>query len=158
MLLKNPTDKPILFKIKTTAPKRYCVRPNSGILEPNNYLEVGSKCESDLFRVCQTMYLFCVSCSLLTTIWIWSKWKEQTQVHGSKSGCSRRRFQCRSIGKCSPRLQLAGHLFINVIHCSGKRWSQMNWWIQNCDAYLNSRKMRMLSLNLMVIPQSTQFY
>lgn len=43
MLLKNPTDKPILFKIKTTAPKRYCVRPNSGLLEPNNFLEVGSK-------------------------------------------------------------------------------------------------------------------
>lgn len=43
MLLKNPTDKPILFKIKTTAPKRYCVRPNSGLLEPNNFIEVGSK-------------------------------------------------------------------------------------------------------------------
>jgi len=41
MLLKNPTDKSILFKIKTTAPKRYCVRPNSGLLEPNNFLEVG---------------------------------------------------------------------------------------------------------------------
>ncbi|XP_055303428.1 vesicle-associated membrane protein-associated protein B [Sitodiplosis mosellana] len=41
MLLKNPTDKPILFKIKTTAPKRYCVRPNSGLLEPNNFIEVG---------------------------------------------------------------------------------------------------------------------
>lgn len=43
MLLKNPTEKPILFKIKTTAPKRYCVRPNSGLLEPNNFIEVGSK-------------------------------------------------------------------------------------------------------------------
>jgi len=40
MLLKNPTDQSILFKIKTTAPKRYCVRPNSGLLEPNNSLEV----------------------------------------------------------------------------------------------------------------------
>lgn len=43
MLLRNPTDQPILFKIKTTAPKRYCVRPNSGLLEPHNSLEVGSK-------------------------------------------------------------------------------------------------------------------
>lgn len=50
MLLKNPTDKPILFKIKTTAPKRYCVRPNSGLLDPNNFLEVGSKYKSsDIF-------------------------------------------------------------------------------------------------------------
>lgn len=40
MLLTNPTDQPILFKIKTTAPKRYCVRPNSGLLEPHNSLEV----------------------------------------------------------------------------------------------------------------------
>jgi len=40
MLLKNPTEHPILFKIKTTAPKRYCVRPNSGLLEPNHSLEV----------------------------------------------------------------------------------------------------------------------
>jgi len=32
--LKNPSPKRVLFKVKTTAPKRYCVRPNSGILEP----------------------------------------------------------------------------------------------------------------------------
>jgi hypothetical protein len=33
--LTNPTAKKIAFKVKTTAPKRYCVRPNSGLLEPN---------------------------------------------------------------------------------------------------------------------------
>lgn len=43
MLLKNPTDQTILFKIKTTAPKRYCVRPNSGVLEAHSSLEVSSK-------------------------------------------------------------------------------------------------------------------
>ncbi|KAK7498061.1 hypothetical protein BaRGS_00010649 [Batillaria attramentaria] len=32
--LTNPTDKRIYFKVKTTAPKCYCVRPNTGILEP----------------------------------------------------------------------------------------------------------------------------
>jgi hypothetical protein len=32
--LSNPTDRRICFKIKTTAPKRYCVRPNAGILDP----------------------------------------------------------------------------------------------------------------------------
>lgn len=55
MLLKNPTDKPILFKIKTTAPKRYCVRPNSGLLEPNNFLEVGSKyCDRSVhWKICR---------------------------------------------------------------------------------------------------------
>jgi len=30
----NPSDKRVCFKIKTTAPKRYCVRPNAGMLQP----------------------------------------------------------------------------------------------------------------------------
>ncbi|CAH1109258.1 unnamed protein product [Psylliodes chrysocephalus] len=33
--LSNPSDKRVMFKIKTTAPKKYCVRPNTGILEPS---------------------------------------------------------------------------------------------------------------------------
>jgi len=33
--LVNPSEKKVAFKVKTTAPKRYCVRPNSGLLEPN---------------------------------------------------------------------------------------------------------------------------
>ncbi|XP_070574967.1 vesicle-associated membrane protein-associated protein A-like isoform X2 [Ptychodera flava] len=38
--LTNPTDKKICFKIKTTAPRRYCVRPNSGIVDPNSSVNV----------------------------------------------------------------------------------------------------------------------
>jgi len=33
--LTNPSVKRVAFKVKTTAPKRYCVRPNSGLIEPN---------------------------------------------------------------------------------------------------------------------------
>lgn len=40
MRLTNPTDHNILFKIKTTAPKKYCVRPNCGLLEPKNTTEI----------------------------------------------------------------------------------------------------------------------
>lgn len=40
MRLTNPTEHSILFKIKTTAPKKYCVRPNCGLLEPKNTLEI----------------------------------------------------------------------------------------------------------------------
>lgn len=40
MRLSNPTDHVILFKIKTTAPKKYCVRPNCGILEPKDTIEI----------------------------------------------------------------------------------------------------------------------
>ncbi|KAM3866408.1 vesicle-associated membrane protein-associated protein A-like [Diretmus argenteus] len=31
--LKNPTDRRVCFKVKTTAPRRYCVRPNSGVID-----------------------------------------------------------------------------------------------------------------------------
>jgi len=38
--LKNPHDEPVAFKVKTTAPKQYCVRPNSGRIEPGGSVEV----------------------------------------------------------------------------------------------------------------------
>ncbi|XP_024895496.1 vesicle-associated membrane protein-associated protein B/C isoform X1 [Pteropus alecto] len=31
--LGNPTDRSVCFKVKTTAPRRYCVRPNSGVID-----------------------------------------------------------------------------------------------------------------------------
>ncbi|KAG7488745.1 hypothetical protein MATL_G00036940 [Megalops atlanticus] len=31
--LKNPSDRKVCFKVKTTAPRRYCVRPNSGLID-----------------------------------------------------------------------------------------------------------------------------
>lgn len=40
MKLTNPSDKKVLFKIKTTAPKKYCVRPNSGVLDPKSVIEI----------------------------------------------------------------------------------------------------------------------
>lgn len=38
--LTNSSDKRVIFKIKTTAPKRYCVRPNAGIIEPAANLSI----------------------------------------------------------------------------------------------------------------------
>ncbi|KJX95970.1 msp domain-containing protein [Zymoseptoria brevis] len=38
--LHNPNSEPVAFKVKTTAPKQYCVRPNSGRIEPNSDVEV----------------------------------------------------------------------------------------------------------------------
>ena len=32
--LHNPGNETIAFKVKTTAPKKYCVRPSSGVVEP----------------------------------------------------------------------------------------------------------------------------
>ncbi|KUI61761.1 hypothetical protein VP1G_08931 [Cytospora mali] len=38
--LRNPNKSPVAFKVKTTAPKQYCVRPNSGRIEPGHDVEV----------------------------------------------------------------------------------------------------------------------
>ncbi|CAF9931961.1 MAG: phosphatidylinositol-binding protein scs2 [Heterodermia speciosa] len=38
--LGNPSNDPMAFKVKTTAPKQYCVRPNSGRIEPGGEVEV----------------------------------------------------------------------------------------------------------------------
>lgn len=40
MSLRNPSDRKVCFKIKTTAPKRYCVKPNSGVIDPKQEVQV----------------------------------------------------------------------------------------------------------------------
>ena len=40
MKLINPSEKKVCFKIKTTAPKRYCVKPNSGVVDPNTEVQI----------------------------------------------------------------------------------------------------------------------
>ncbi|KAG1055370.1 hypothetical protein G6F43_002666 [Rhizopus delemar] len=40
LFVKNLNDHPIIFKVKTTAPKQYCVRPNAGRIEPKSEIEV----------------------------------------------------------------------------------------------------------------------
>lgn len=40
LTVTNPNGSPVIFKVKTTAPKQYCVRPNSGRIEPGEQVEV----------------------------------------------------------------------------------------------------------------------
>lgn len=40
LVLKNTTKEKQAFKVKTTAPKKYCVKPNTGIIEPGASLTV----------------------------------------------------------------------------------------------------------------------
>ena len=40
LFLTNSNSQPVAFKVKTTAPKQYCVRPNSGRLEAGERVEV----------------------------------------------------------------------------------------------------------------------
>ncbi|KAJ8332698.1 hypothetical protein SKAU_G00424870 [Synaphobranchus kaupii] len=38
--LSNPSDRNVCFKVKTTAPRRYCVRPNSGVIDAGTSIKV----------------------------------------------------------------------------------------------------------------------
>lgn len=38
--LSNPTERNVCFKVKTTAPRRYCVRPNSGVIDAGASISV----------------------------------------------------------------------------------------------------------------------
>eukprot|EP00794_Sanderia_malayensis_P019034 gene19034-20947_t len=38
--LTNPTDRMVTFKVKTTAPRHYCVKPNSGVVSPKDTVNV----------------------------------------------------------------------------------------------------------------------
>jgi hypothetical protein len=38
--LRNNTDDSVAFKVKTTSPKKYCVRPNTGVVSPHSTCEV----------------------------------------------------------------------------------------------------------------------
>ena len=40
MTLTNPSERKVCFKIKTTAPKRYCVKPNSGVIDPREEVKI----------------------------------------------------------------------------------------------------------------------
>ncbi|WRT63451.1 uncharacterized protein IL334_000356 [Kwoniella shivajii] len=40
LYIHNPNPHPVAFKVKTTAPKQYCVRPNSGRVETGETVEV----------------------------------------------------------------------------------------------------------------------
>jgi hypothetical protein len=41
--LRNPSDEEVAFKVKTTAPKLYCVRPNAGVVPAGGSVEVLGK-------------------------------------------------------------------------------------------------------------------
>eukprot|EP00002_Diphylleia_rotans_P001824 TRINITY_DN1105_c0_g1_i4.p1 TRINITY_DN1105_c0_g1~~TRINITY_DN1105_c0_g1_i4.p1 ORF type:complete len:294 (-),score=70.61 TRINITY_DN1105_c0_g1_i4:664-1545(-) len=47
MKLSNMTGQSVAFKIKTTAPRRYCVRPNSGVLSSKGHIEITVSLQTD---------------------------------------------------------------------------------------------------------------
>jgi len=60
--IRNNNHTPVAFKVKTTAPKQYCVRPNSGRIEPGKEVEVtvllqAMKQEPSLDTKCRDKFL-----------------------------------------------------------------------------------------------------
>ena len=43
LTLQNPSNEKVGFKVKTTAPKQYCVRPNSGVIDPSGQQTVSGR-------------------------------------------------------------------------------------------------------------------
>lgn len=48
----NDSNEPVVFKVKTTAPKTYCVRPNVGRIAPLSYLTVQGELAWRLGKAC----------------------------------------------------------------------------------------------------------
>lgn len=40
MKLSNLTERKVCFKVKTTAPKRYCVKPTTGVIDPKGLVTI----------------------------------------------------------------------------------------------------------------------
>ncbi|KAI8338501.1 PapD-like protein [Chlamydoabsidia padenii] len=101
LLVKNPNAEPAIFKVKTTAPKQYCVRPNAGRIEGNGQVEVQVilqpfKTEPPLDFKCKDKFL--VQSALIQTheydstpitdIWTRIETQDQGSIRQHKIKCS----------------------------------------------------------------------
>ncbi|KAH6912907.1 PapD-like protein [Coprinopsis sp. MPI-PUGE-AT-0042] len=96
LTITNNNSLPVAFKVKTTAPKLYCVRPNSGRVEPGESLEVAvmlqamkdepplnSKCK-DKFLIQSTIITPDKETMSLQDIWASTDANEEGKVHQQK--------------------------------------------------------------------------
>lgn len=90
--ISNHNAQPVAFKVKTTAPKLYCVRPNSGRVEPGETVEVqvmlqAMKEEPALNAKCKDKFL--IQSTLITaekeTMSLGDLWADNSdEVHSQK--------------------------------------------------------------------------
>ena len=81
MTLKNPSDRKVCFKIKTTAPKRYCVKPNSGVIDPRETVQIAGN-NQIIYCNKHDIYIYVTIWQLLCNyveIWL-------TEIRGIKKG------------------------------------------------------------------------
>ncbi|KAL4399527.1 phosphatidylinositol-binding protein Scs2 [Malassezia pachydermatis] len=96
--ITNSNSQPVAFKVKTTAPKQYCVRPNSGRIEPGERVEVQVllqplKEEPPMNAKCRDKFLIqsTVISADKETLPIAEFWSMQ---EGNKSGISEHKIRC----------------------------------------------------------------
>lgn len=93
LAISNPGTLPVAFKVKTTAPKLYCVRPNSGKVEAGETVEVqvmlqAMKEEPPLNTKCKDKFL--IQSTLMTPekdgqdIWAIPETDEASKIHSQK--------------------------------------------------------------------------
>lgn len=100
LTVSNPNSQPIAFKVKTTAPKQYCVRPNSGRIEPGEKVEVsvllqpmkedpepGAKCR-DKFLVQSTIITPERESRPFAELWSLVEKEEKTSISEHKIRCA----------------------------------------------------------------------
>lgn len=98
--VSNPNNQPVAFKVKTTAPKQYCVRPNSGRIEPGEKIEVqvllqpmkeeppsSAKCR-DKFLVQSTIITPERETTSLNDIWGVVEKEDKGAIHEQKIRCA----------------------------------------------------------------------
>ncbi|KAF9468507.1 PapD-like protein [Collybia nuda] len=96
LTITNNNSQPIAFKVKTTAPKLYCVRPNSGRVEPGESVDVSvmlqalreeppmnAKCK-DKFLIQSTLITTEKETMALHDIWAMPEGSEEGKVHQQK--------------------------------------------------------------------------
>ncbi|KAF8229704.1 VAMP-associated protein [Tricholoma matsutake] len=96
LTITNHNTQPIAFKVKTTAPKLYCVRPNSGKVEPGESLDVSvmlqalreepplnAKCK-DKFLIQSTLITPEKETMTIHDIWATPEKTEEFKVHQQK--------------------------------------------------------------------------
>ncbi|KAJ7069748.1 PapD-like protein [Mycena amicta] len=96
LTISNHNSQPVAFKVKTTAPKLYAVRPNTGRVEPGQSVEVsvmlqplkdeppsGAKCK-DKFLIQSTLITPDKEAMAVLDIWGGSDISEEGKVHQQK--------------------------------------------------------------------------
>ncbi|GAA93790.1 uncharacterized protein L969DRAFT_43860 [Mixia osmundae IAM 14324] len=100
LTVANTNSQPVVFKVKTTAPKQYCVRPNSGRIEPGERVEVqvllqpmkedpapGAKCK-DKFLVQSAIVTPDKETQALADLWSHLEKEEKASIHEQKIRCA----------------------------------------------------------------------